>query len=271
MTWEVVLRALALTGREGITSMERPRIFISYCREDRPFVNRLLNKLAKLPVQPWQDVQELVAGQDWRSDIDKALRNCSMLLLVLSKVSQQSPYVNYEWAFAMGAGARIVPIFRESVPLHPRLDGIQYVDFTQPGKRWLRLLDALKRSLHGHGPCIRAAFEIEDAKPRRIGREFVISLSVDRLPPRSRRARYEVHDESFKTPIWYERNPEENFDTWMSSYGDVPISVRIRRGSIKKPEKEVRLYATLFDALRSTHANSRNSHVRKALKYIEEH
>lgn len=34
--------------------MERPRIFISYCREDRPFVDRLLNKLAKLPVQPWQ-------------------------------------------------------------------------------------------------------------------------------------------------------------------------------------------------------------------------
>src|SRR6266849_1324383 len=250
--------------------MERHRIFISYCREDRPFVDRLLKKLAKLPVQPWQDVQELVVGQDWRHDIDQALRNCSLLLLVLSKISRHSPYVNYEWAFAMGAGARVVPILREAVPLHPRLDGIQYIDFTKPGKRWLRLLDALKRTLHGQGPQIRAAFELKNAKPRRIRREFVVLLSIDRLPSRSRLARYEVHHKPFKKPIWRERNPEENFDTWMSSYGDVPISARIQTGSIKRPGKEVRIYTTLFDALRSTHANSRNSAVRRALKYIEE-
>src|SRR5260370_4497986 len=167
-------------------SMERHRIFISYCREDRPFVDRLLKKLAKLPVQPWQDVQELVAGQDWRHDIDQALRNCSLLLLVMSKVSKDSSYVNYEWAFAMGAGAHVVPILREGVPLHPRLEGVQYIDFTLPGKRWLRLLDALKRTLRGQGPQIRPAFELENAKPRRIGRGFVVLLSIDRLPPRSR-------------------------------------------------------------------------------------
>ena len=53
----------------------------------------------------------------------------------------------------------------------------------------------------------------------------------------------------------------------MQSYGDVPLSVKIKT----KNGRQITASTSLFDALNRTRGRSRNAAIRKALKYIEEH
>src|SRR5690242_3936141 len=88
--------------------MRLPLVFISYSRDDREFATLLRKRLSKIPFQPWQDVQDIIPGGRWDEDIDRALRACDVLLVVMSRSAQASLYVNYEWAFALGAGAKVI-------------------------------------------------------------------------------------------------------------------------------------------------------------------
>jgi hypothetical protein len=200
-------------------------------------------------------------------NIDSAIRASAIVIVVLSRAAHASLYVNYEWAFALGSGARVIPLLRERLRLHPRLSSLQFVDFTKPGKKWLRLNDAVERLLLHGGPTIRAAFELDGGEPVRVGREYVVLLSIDRVPRRATAARYELHDDSFEESTWTKRNPKESFDTRMQSYGDVPISVTFKTSTGSVPT----VTTSLFDALRRTHGRSGNRAIRRALRYIEEH
>ena len=43
-------------------------------------------------------------GSDWRQEIDRAIRDSFVLIVVVSPDSKASEYVTYEWAFALGLG-----------------------------------------------------------------------------------------------------------------------------------------------------------------------
>jgi TIR domain len=58
---------------------------------------------------------------DWRREIDDALRNSHIVLVLVTRIARQSEYVTYEWAFALGAGVKVVPIVVDKQALHPRL------------------------------------------------------------------------------------------------------------------------------------------------------
>jgi CheY-like chemotaxis protein len=48
--------------------------------------------------------------------------------------SCESPYVTYEWAFALGKGIRVIPLLLEDCDIHPRLAVLQYLDFRNQRK-----------------------------------------------------------------------------------------------------------------------------------------
>lgn len=61
--------------------------------------------------------------------------------------SERSIYVTYEWAFAYGNGLQVVPVMYKTVQgkVHPRLENLQYEDFTSAKNRpWDRLVFRLK-------------------------------------------------------------------------------------------------------------------------------
>jgi len=245
------------------------QVFISYSRKDASFVARLRSNLATLPYQQWQDVHNLLPGQigNTTSTSQFAPRLWCSWCCRARRIDRHTSTTNGH--SQLGAGATIVPILRQRVDVHPRLRTLQIIDFTRRGKNWLRLLDAVDRQFERPGPRIRAAFELEDGVPRRIGREFVTLMSVDGAPRAAKTARFRIHDDTFRVPAWTERNPHEAFDTWTSSYGDVPLSVTIGFG--KKDRRRVVAATSLFAALRRTHGLSANASIRRALKYIEEH
>src|SRR5258708_25914462 len=130
--------------------MRGDHVFISYARNDAAFVNRLTKRLRELKVATWRDIDALRAGEYWRDTIDNALRGAAALIVVLSPSAAMSQYVAYEWAFAIGAGVAVIPIITGKAAktrIHPRLSAIQFVDFTKPGKPWLRLIDALNLAI----------------------------------------------------------------------------------------------------------------------------
>jgi hypothetical protein len=123
-------------------------IFISYKKpEDGDFADSVVNKIEKACFSPWIDNDRLEAGEDWRRDIDQAIKESSALIVIMSPEARASEYVTYEWAFALGAGINVIPIMLRKTELHPRLEALQYLDFTSYNHRpWDDLIRAIKKA-----------------------------------------------------------------------------------------------------------------------------
>ncbi|MBK8022047.1 MAG: toll/interleukin-1 receptor domain-containing protein [Chloroflexi bacterium] len=80
-------------------------VFISYSHEDLDFAQNVKHELERRRIPVWID--ELTpAGDDWRQDIEEALRRAYSLVLIITPDAMESQYVTYEWAFALGRRCR---------------------------------------------------------------------------------------------------------------------------------------------------------------------
>ena len=62
----------------------------------------------------------------------------------MTPAAKASEYVTYEWAFAWGAGIKVIPILLKETELHPRLETLQNLDFTNRNARpWDALIELL--------------------------------------------------------------------------------------------------------------------------------
>ena len=60
------------------------RVFISYSRDDRPFVERLSADLRHYGVQTWVDVENIKPGARWDEALADGLKDSTALIFVLS-------------------------------------------------------------------------------------------------------------------------------------------------------------------------------------------
>ena len=122
-------------------------IFISYNHNDGDFAEILINRITEGGFKAWVDAEKLNAGEDWRVDIDQAIKNAFALIVVMTPDAKASEYVAYEWSFAWGAGVKVIPIILKQTTLHPRLATLQYLDFTNRLSRpWQKLIEAIKNA-----------------------------------------------------------------------------------------------------------------------------
>ncbi len=70
-------------------------VFISYCREDAKFVEKLYARLTKEQATVWLDQRDTLAGPLQRQ-IDRAIRLNDTVVLVLSRASIESAWVENE-------------------------------------------------------------------------------------------------------------------------------------------------------------------------------
>jgi hypothetical protein len=140
-------------------SKSSPDVFICHAHEDGDFAELLRIRLEQVGFTVWVDTSKLRAGEDWRTEIDESIRSCSALLVVVTPTARQSEYVTYEWAFAWGVGVKVIPLVLKRAPLHPRLEALQYLDFTNRANRpWSQLFETLERLSNGRSRA-------EDAVP----------------------------------------------------------------------------------------------------------
>jgi len=120
-------------------------VFISYNSKNEDFAELVKLKLEKENIQVWKDTSQIYAGTAWRNEIDQGLLNCTVAIVLLNQFSVKSPYVTYEWAFALGNGKTIIPILLEDCEIHPRINILQYLDFKDGKRPWDKLIDRVKK------------------------------------------------------------------------------------------------------------------------------
>jgi hypothetical protein len=167
------------------------QVFISYNHEDGDFTEILRGKLEQAGFTVWADTA-LRGGDDWRRGIDQAIREAFALIAVMTPEAKASEYVTYEWAFAVGAEVKVIPILLKRTGLHPRLESLQYLDFTSRQARpWEKLISVLR--------------EAEASKPEVKPRIAAKKIEIE---DRGKRNAYERMMKGLKDEAWTWRSIE---------------------------------------------------------------
>ena len=111
--------------------------FLSHSKKDRAFADKLLKLLRFHRVRVWYSRRSLVPAQKWHSEIGRALARCDWFIVVLSRNSAESEWVERELVYALNHPQyrdHIVPVLKERCnyeKLSWTLGGFQFVDFTK--------------------------------------------------------------------------------------------------------------------------------------------
>ncbi len=120
-------------------------VFIAYKHEEKPFVDALIHQVKLAGFQIWVDAENLKAGENWREEINFAIKDAFALIVIITPDAKISEFVTYEWSFAQGAGIKVIPIMlHDTFRLHPQLELLQYLDFTDQARPpWDKLIRRL--------------------------------------------------------------------------------------------------------------------------------
>lgn len=118
----------------------KPKIFMSYSRRELGFVDDLTYQLEKAGFNVWLDYRVLIPGSPWAVQIEKGLNECDVIVLVVSKASLASQYVELEWRKVMQQNKRVILALFEAVDLPTELENVEWVDFRGNYKTGIREL-----------------------------------------------------------------------------------------------------------------------------------
>jgi len=110
---------------------EKQRLtFISYSRTNRGFALELAKELKASGFLIWFDQLDIPTGSRWDDEIEKALTQCEIFMVILTPQSIASNNVKDEIGYALDSNKRILPILLEHANVPFRIRRFQYVDFT---------------------------------------------------------------------------------------------------------------------------------------------
>lgn len=96
----------------------KTRVFISYSNKDEDFVRSLRETLMELSdVVVFDPAIESVKPERIRDTISKFLRDCDVVIALLSPESSQSPNVLFELGMAVGLGKTVIPIAKRNTDI----------------------------------------------------------------------------------------------------------------------------------------------------------
>lgn len=87
-----------------------PDIFISYSREDQPFVSHLSDELRRLDVRGFMDTMDIAAGADFSQQIHEAIARADAVVVVMSPSAFRSNWVMMELGLAESLDKKIIPV-----------------------------------------------------------------------------------------------------------------------------------------------------------------
>ena len=88
----------------------RPRIFISYAREDTALAGDLRDMLAARGFAVFFDSDAMLAGEDFVHRLRAELKRSDAVVALLTPASIASDWCNAEWYFAHARGVSVIPI-----------------------------------------------------------------------------------------------------------------------------------------------------------------
>ncbi len=111
-------------------------VFICYAREDLARARHLYAELECAGVSPWLDTEDLLGGQKWEMIIQQAMRDCSYVLILLSRCSvTKRGFVQHEIRHALklaedfpSSAIYIIPVRLEACDPPSELNGLHWTD-----------------------------------------------------------------------------------------------------------------------------------------------
>ena len=104
------------------------KIFISYSRKDLDFVEKLAEDIQQAGYDVWYDLTDLEGGDHWADELQAAIDESDVYMLVISPRSVDSEWVEKEFIYADSKDKKIVPVLHEQTDLPLWLINIHYVD-----------------------------------------------------------------------------------------------------------------------------------------------
>lgn len=109
------------------------QIFISYAREDKEFVDRLIRDVEADGNDVWIDREDIRAGEDWVGAIGRAIKECSYFVIVITSYAMKSKKVAQELYMADVYEKKIFPLMLQtcvaSEEVKLLLSARQWIDF----------------------------------------------------------------------------------------------------------------------------------------------
>jgi len=106
------------------------KTFLSYSRVNQDFALKLAEELKSEGFDIWFDQLDIPPGARWDTEIEKALEEADIFMVIITPDSAKSDNVLDEIGYAIDTGKRILPVLLEAAALPLRLRRFQYVDFT---------------------------------------------------------------------------------------------------------------------------------------------
>ena len=118
--------------------------FLSYSRADSSFALRFATDLRERGIAMWVDQLDIRPSEHWDRAIERAVRECRGLVVIISPRSTASDNVADEISFAIDSGKPVLPVMIEKCTLPLRITRMQVIDATGSYERALQqCLDAI--------------------------------------------------------------------------------------------------------------------------------
>lgn len=155
------------------------RYFLSYSRTDQEVALRFAKDLRAAGIAMWVDQLDIRPSEHWDRAIERAVRDCRGLLVVLSPRSIASDNVADEISFAIDNGKSVLPLMIERCALPLRITRMQVIDATA---NYERALEQCIDTLGGEGPLPSRSAQPTPA-PTGISDPAVIAAAKAQLTP----------------------------------------------------------------------------------------
>jgi hypothetical protein len=153
--------------------------FLSYSRSDETFALRLAKDLRAQGVHMWVDQFDIRPSEHWDRAIERAVRDCRGIVVVLSPRSVASDNVADEISYAIDSGKSVLPVMIERCTLPLRITRMQVVDATgNYAKALSQCVAELTRAKDAHAPAAGVPDE-----PRTRPHPETLSAAKQRLAP----------------------------------------------------------------------------------------
>ncbi|MBZ0278449.1 MAG: TIR domain-containing protein, partial [Anaerolineae bacterium] len=133
------------------TAQTKPRIFISYSRQDgETFATQLRQRLEAEGLPIWQDRDRMEGGVGWWQQITDALETVEFMVLVATPAALNSTVVTREWRYARQQGVCVYPVQVPGLPLDfgALPQWMKDSHFYNLEKEWETFLNYLKNPCH---------------------------------------------------------------------------------------------------------------------------
>lgn len=134
------------------------RVFLCHSSEDKATVRQLYRRLRSDGFDPWLDEENLLPGQDWHLEIQKAVRSAHVVLVCLSQGSiTKAGYVQREIKYALDVADEqpegtifLIPVKLEECQVPTRLGRWQWLNLHGSGgyERLIQALGLRAKDLH---------------------------------------------------------------------------------------------------------------------------